>query len=116
MKILKKIEKDVIKRLYLDMGEQQDVDIYRVTVNFNSGESLDLIDQTIEFIHPTVVIFIDKKPVYNWGHPCMYYLYDSDNGFFLEMIEASFPPFFPNWPSNAEPIKLSEKTRGFFKK
>lgn len=116
MKILKKIEEDVINRYQLEAGEQQDVDIYRIIVNFNIGESLDLIDQTIEFVHPTVVIFIDKKPVYNWGHPCTYYLFNSNNGDYLRKIDASFPPFFPEWSSNVEPIKLSEKTKSFLKK
>jgi hypothetical protein len=41
---------------------------------------------------PTIVVFADDKPLYNWGHPCRYLLYDAESCEQYAEVCAQFPP------------------------
>jgi hypothetical protein len=42
---------------------------------------------------PTVMVFADDAPLYNWAHPCRYLLHDAETGELYQEVAAQFPPY-----------------------
>jgi hypothetical protein len=64
------------------------------------GQTIDARHQQIEVERDTVMVFADDAPLANWGHPCRYLLYESENGELYKTVEAQFPPYLTKVPDS----------------
>lgn len=46
----------------------------------------------IEVERPSVLVFEDREPLQNWGHPCRFHFHDPETGEFFRTVDAQFPP------------------------
>jgi hypothetical protein len=57
-----------------------------------AGHVFNLVDTKLTVRQESVLVFIDRMPHANWGHPCTYAFHDSKTGALLYSEDASFPP------------------------
>jgi hypothetical protein len=59
---------------------------------FPQGYVFNLVDTKLEVRKESAVVFVDRRPAANWGHPCTYRFFDPSTGTFLYEEDALFPP------------------------
>jgi Peptidase C13 family/FG-GAP-like repeat len=59
---------------------------------FPEGHVFNLVDTKLRVRQHAVLVFVDRKPGYNWGHPCTYRFFDPSGGNLLYEENALFPP------------------------
>ena len=59
---------------------------------FPAGHVFDLVDSKLTVRTEAALLFIDKQPGANWGHPCTYRFFHPTTGQFLYEQDALFPP------------------------
>jgi hypothetical protein len=59
---------------------------------FPAGHVFRLVDTTMTVRQDAALLFVDKNPGANWGHPCAYRFFDPATGRFLYEEDALFPP------------------------
>jgi len=57
------------------------------------GSNLPIPRQKVRAERPTVLVFADDAPLYNWAHACRYLLHDAESGELYREVAAQFPPF-----------------------
>lgn len=59
---------------------------------FPQGHTFNLVDTKLVVRHEAAMVFVDRMPQANWGHPCTYRFYNPSNGTLLYQEDAIFPP------------------------
>ncbi|MBV8278571.1 MAG: VCBS repeat-containing protein [Verrucomicrobia bacterium] len=59
---------------------------------FPQGHVFKLVETTLTVSQEAALVFVDRKPSANWGHPCTYRFFSPINGEFLYQEDALFPP------------------------
>ncbi len=59
---------------------------------FPAGHVFNLVDSTLTVRTEAALLFIDKQPGANWGHPCIYRFFHPTTGQYLYEQDALFPP------------------------
>ncbi len=60
---------------------------------FPVRQSLPVPRQKVVARKPTIMVFVDDAPLYNWAHPCRYVLHDAETGEVYDEVPAQFPPY-----------------------
>jgi hypothetical protein len=59
---------------------------------YAQGRVFNLVDSKMVVREAAALVFIDRNPGANWGHPCTYQFYDPATGALLYEEDAFFPP------------------------
>jgi hypothetical protein len=59
---------------------------------FPEGHVFDLVDTKLTVRRNAALVFVDRMPGANWGHPCTYRFFDPRSGEALYEQDALFPP------------------------
>jgi hypothetical protein len=59
---------------------------------FPEGHVFDLVDTKLAVRRSAALVFVDRLPGANWGHPCTYRFFDPSSGAALYEQDALFPP------------------------
>ena len=100
--IISKIIKDAMERAALNDPVKSNL-----YLDEQPKEADDIIlagKQTIYIKQPSIVVFSDDNPLYNWAHECRYLLYNALSGEFIESIDARFPPYMFHIPETYQMI------------
>jgi len=89
-KILKKVQKNAFDRL--SWAKARDTNLYVDSNLLRRGATINASHQKIRVQRDSVMVFADDAPLYNWGHPCRYLLYDGKSGELYSKTNAEFPP------------------------
>ena len=89
-KILNKVQKNAFDRL--SWVKARDTNLYVDSNLLRKGTTINASHQRIRLQRDTVMVFADDAPLYNWGHPCRYLLYDGKSGELYSKTNAEFPP------------------------
>ena len=60
----------------------------------------------------TIMVFADDAPMFNWGHPCRYLLYDAKTGEPYDEVADEFPPYLVNTPQSFVGFHLPVRVDG----
>lgn len=66
---------------------------YIQTDVFEAKSVMPIPRQKLNFERPSIMVFADDAPQYNWSHPCRYLLYDAETGEQYDEVKALFPPY-----------------------
>jgi hypothetical protein len=101
--------KQVAERALKELSEteQRSGAVYVDEVVLAPGSTLKVDHNEVPVRRPSAVVFIDKQPQVNWGHPCRYLLVGLEDGK-VESIEAQFPPFLRGVPKTLRLIWKGE--------
>jgi hypothetical protein len=59
---------------------------------YAQGRVFNLVDTKMTVREAAALVFIDRHPGANWGHPCTYHFYNPATGALLYQEDALFPP------------------------
>jgi hypothetical protein len=59
---------------------------------FPQGHTFNLVDTKLVVKQTAALVFVDKMPQANWGHPCSYRFYEPTTGKLLYQEDHIFPP------------------------
>lgn len=69
-----------------------EIDVYVIDTLLRENYALvSLEDSIISPLNPSWFFFIDKNPLANWGHSCLYVFVNADNGS-IRKYDCNFPP------------------------
>jgi hypothetical protein len=93
-RISKMTWKQVAERALKELSEteRRGAAVYLDEVELAPGSTLKIDHNDVPVRRASAVVFVDKQPQANWGHPCRYFLVGLEDGT-VESIEAQFPPF-----------------------
>ena len=57
-----------------------------------AGHTFNLVDYRLTVRQEAAIVFVDRQPQANWGHPCTYQFYDPVKATLLYEEDALFPP------------------------
>lgn len=86
---------EIIKREALASLTQQQTASTRLSIAphvFPQGHTFNLVDTRMVVREPAALVFVDRMPQANWGHPCTYRFCNPTTGSLLYEEEALFPP------------------------
>ena len=66
--------------------------VYALPGPITAGAVLELPKMTVRMPHDSLIAFVDREPLANWGHSCRYILVDARTGE-VSSVESRFPPF-----------------------
>ena len=92
--ILAKVEQHALGQLGLrnDLSSKR-TNLYLQTNSVDKDQELTLgLNQSVTVSRESALVFIDHAPLYNWGHPCEFILYDATNGEEYEKHASQLPP------------------------
>jgi hypothetical protein len=92
----------------LSDGERRGGAVYLDEVELAPGATLAVDKKEIPLTRASAVVFVDREPQANWGHPCRYLLIALEEGGTVESIEAQFPPFLRGVPKTLRLIWKGE--------
>lgn len=94
--IFEAVEADVKRRAEPESGTSSNFYMQREVLP--AGHVVQAQHQHIRLERDTVMVFQDKAPLFNWGHPCVYHLYDAERLQPYDSVPAEFPPYLVNPP------------------
>jgi hypothetical protein len=83
----------------LTAAERNQGVVYIVTEPISAGSTLKFPRISIDVDHRSVLAFVDRDPMANWGHSCRYILLNTETGG-LRSFEAQLPPFQQKQPGS----------------
>ncbi|HEX8712365.1 MAG TPA: hypothetical protein VF730_10865, partial [Terracidiphilus sp.] len=86
---------EIIKREALASLTHQQTASTRLSIAphiFPQGHTFNLVDTKMVVREPAALVFIDRMPQANWGHPCTYRFCNPRTGSVLYEEDALFPP------------------------
>ncbi|MHC4692711.1 MAG: hypothetical protein ACYS67_08210, partial [Planctomycetota bacterium] len=88
--VLSKVQNNAFDRL--SWAKARGTNLYVDSKLLRRGTTINASHQKIRIRRDTVMVFADDAPLYNWGHPCRYLLYDGKSGELYNETNAEFPP------------------------
>jgi hypothetical protein len=83
-----------IAMLQLTPDERQHAVAYAVEAPIQAGAKLELPGVELDVTAESFLVFVDRQPGANWGHPARYLLI-ARTGSDVRSVEARLPPFRP---------------------
>jgi hypothetical protein len=77
-------------RRRMSWRESRESNLYIQREVLRKGAVIEAQHQKIRLRQDTVMVFADDAPLYNWGHPCRYMLYEAENGELYQEVAARF--------------------------
>ena len=96
--LFEKIQIDAISEL--SFSQSRSSNLHMLHDILKKGSDLRAYMQRIPVERDTVMVFADDAPVFNWGHPCRYILYDAHSAERYREVSAQFPPYLISTPEN----------------
>lgn len=100
--LFERIQIDAVSELSYSQSRSSNLHILREVVK--KGVEVLAYKQRIPVERDTILVFADDAPLFNWGHPCRYLLYDARSGEKHAEVSAQFPPYMINTPENFKPF------------
>lgn len=102
--------KDLFERIQIDaiaelsFSQSNSSNLHMLHDVLKKGSEVRAYKQKIPVERETVIVFADDAPLFNWGHPCRYLLYDAQSAEKYSEVSAQFPPYLINTPENFKPF------------
>jgi hypothetical protein len=96
MSVIEKIQLDAFQRM--SWVNSKATNLYIEEKPIKPGGKIGVYQNDISIEQNTIMVFADEAPVYNWAHPCRYFLYNAEDGQLYDEINASFPPYLVEAP------------------
>ncbi|HUD84862.1 MAG TPA: C13 family peptidase, partial [Xanthobacteraceae bacterium] len=96
--------------LLVPATRREHVNLYLDSTILAAGQTVGPDFQNIKAPASCVVVFADKEPAANFGHPCSYHFFDATNGNHLTTVPARFPPYATKPPETLVGFHLPVRT------
>lgn len=88
-KVYKFIQENAVRQL--SWKRYHGTNLHLLEQSLQPGSRILAHRQEIPIDRDTIMVFADDAPLFNWGHPCRYLLYDAGSGEKYNEVSAQFP-------------------------